>query len=214
MDRSRTKLRKRRIRLKITLLTIFFIFLSFSAFFFVYHHNQLSTYSSKITRYFSSLTTWIFEHKNYLREDVVKVKQFALGKDEMEPIHFEFYTSLPAMQIALSQSIKQAQPIKQATPAIFSVHPEEMAKEFSNRARSQYIIQLGLFKNPSRASLYRDHLSLKGLPTRIVKMAREKQQTFRVQVGPFFNKVQVNKQVRQLRAKGVNGFVLKAKDFS
>jgi hypothetical protein len=61
--------------------------------------------------YFSKATLWITQHKKNLQHNLVKVKHMADNKSESEPeIKFEFYTTLPDMQVPLPTQLSQAEP--------------------------------------------------------------------------------------------------------
>ena len=100
MDRLRAKLTKRRIRFKTMLLSIFSLFLFFIGFFLLYREDQQRIDSSKIKYSLSSLMTML-AGKQYLHHNVKKESPFIRNKNEEEPVHFEFYTSLPTMQVAV-----------------------------------------------------------------------------------------------------------------
>jgi|GEM_PF-3083606 hypothetical protein len=67
---------------------------------------------------FSLLANWFSERKNHLQQGMTKVKQLTVNKKaEPEPIHFEFYTTLPNMQVKPSvPPVEDSKRIAKATP--------------------------------------------------------------------------------------------------
>lgn len=75
---------------------------------------------------------WVSASRHHLHQDLVKVKQLAAKKKEgPPPIHFEFYTALPNMQVgnALSVSKKPAPAPVIKKPVIVSAN--ELEQELS-----------------------------------------------------------------------------------
>jgi cell division protein FtsN len=68
----------------------------------VYQYKNHTLTTSVITTYANRFKTWIAEHRHHLQQGLVKVKQLATTKPEDQPIHFEFYTALPKMQVTVS----------------------------------------------------------------------------------------------------------------
>jgi hypothetical protein len=64
----------------------------------VYQYRK--EHSTIVSTYFASLTNWFAERKNHLHQGMGKTKQLSEAKEaQPEQIHFEFYTTLPNMQI-------------------------------------------------------------------------------------------------------------------
>lgn len=71
-----------------------------------YQYKKILTSDSVIATNFAKISTWIAAHKTHLHDGLAKVKQIASNKDaEDEPIHFEFYTALPNMQVKVNTPI-------------------------------------------------------------------------------------------------------------
>lgn len=63
------------------------------------YHKNPKNYPA-ILASITKMTNWVSERKNHLHKNIVKVKQLATSKNpEDVPIHFEFYSALPKMQM-------------------------------------------------------------------------------------------------------------------
>lgn len=75
---------------------------------FGYQYQSLSAQGThKMTAYVAQMQQWMTERKTRLHDKVDSVKKIVTHKlDPNPPIHFEFYTALPHMQIKLSDASK------------------------------------------------------------------------------------------------------------
>ncbi|MFZ2315193.1 MAG: hypothetical protein WAW86_06000 [Gammaproteobacteria bacterium] len=75
---------------------------------------------------------WVNASRHHLHQDIAKVKELAAKQKEgPPPIHFEFYTALPKMQVgsALPVSKPQPAPVAKIKPVIVSAN--ELEQELS-----------------------------------------------------------------------------------
>jgi hypothetical protein len=74
--------------------------------FFAYQHKEQSRYYPMLTAYVAQFSSWTKERKQHLQASLVKVKDMALIKKNAEQdIHFEFYTTLPNMQMSVADVV-------------------------------------------------------------------------------------------------------------
>ena len=112
-----------------------------------------------VSSYFSRMKTWVSERKTHINQGLVKVKRLAANKNAPPPeIHFEFYTTLPKMQVKLSDlnttderssapKIQQAS-ILPAPAASAVISASDIEKELSAQLTPpSYVVQLGIFSS-------------------------------------------------------------------
>lgn len=77
---------------------------------FIYQQRQTEGRWAAFTAYVGGLKSWVAERRQRIQTEVAEVKAIAEAKDEASPkVHFEFYTSLPNMQM-VAASAAPAQP--------------------------------------------------------------------------------------------------------
>jgi cell division protein FtsN len=180
-----------------------------------------------VSSYVEQMKSWVAERKNHLNKNLEKVKQVAVRKSEpAPPIHFEFYTALPNMQVPLPEMEKNENPIvataNSGLPATISQIKKTATNISSNtifdadrlqRAlkeelqHDQYIIQLGVFKNASAAERYKSSLIASGLIVKVVNMTLGGKHAFCVQLGPYENKDEAKLVQHRLRQKNISGIL-------
>lgn len=129
------------------------------------------------------------------------------------PIHFEFYSSLPSMshpEVALPAklsiaAVPQTQNVKLVVYPLKNriVNPDELAAAISH-TEATYILQLGIFQYANSAERYRQSLNKEAIDAVVVKINFAKNTHYRVQLGPFANKDQVNLLQKKLQKKGIH----------
>ncbi len=115
-------------------------FCAFITFNLVKKHWQMPTY---ISAYITRFNTWIAERKHHLNP-VAKVKQIAMDKTNApEPIHFEFYTALPNMQVGMPNSVSHSNVVdnektngKKAVNAAPFISAEQLEKDFAREIKT------------------------------------------------------------------------------
>lgn len=170
------------------------------------------------------LVTWVTQVKLFLGHKKTRTSLLAKSppvpqlKQEPE-IRFNFYTELPNMQVTLPETeqipSKQALTTKQdllaAATKAESLFPAKELKKNKNSAEdaSQYILQIGVFKNETAAGQVRVSLLLAGFEADIVKVTDGNQTVYRIQKGPYATLAQVKEVQKQLQSKGMTGLVKK-----
>jgi cell division protein FtsN len=223
MDFKRKKLaesRQGKNHLRWLLVTLIIIGAGAGFFVYQYKHEQ-----SLFAPYFMQMREWIAEHKPHLQnklvvKPVVKNKQQAANAHEEPEIHFEFYNTLPTMQVNVAAAIadnRNSNEKNKPTPASIPpahaktapaniVSAADLEQELSKHIlQNTYVLQLGLFRSQSAAIHYRDTVDTDGLQADIVRTADNKY--FRVQLGPFANKIDAKLAQLRLQKKGVNTLV-------
>jgi len=121
------------------------------------------------------------------------------AQENDEEIHFDFYTELPRLQMALSSpaGIKEQATWLKNTPSS------------SLPLTSHYILQMGVFKNLAAADRMRLSLLLSGFDANIVKIKQGEQIIYQLQQGPYAELTQAKAIQDQLEAKGMNSIVKK-----
>lgn len=72
--------------------------------FYLHHYKKISIGHSGMSASFSKFKNWVTERKHHINTHVANVKQLVANNNTEQPIHFEFYTALPKMQIKPSDT--------------------------------------------------------------------------------------------------------------
>lgn len=180
-----------------------------------------------LASFYSQARVWLVERKANLQhglaKKIEKPKTPLVSKHDAEPpIHFEFYSALPNMQVSVpSMAVENDSPSQPvinktandiaksyaATPTLASIsNADELAQEVSTHIKQiTYFVQLGLFRNKALAEHYRKTFSHEGLGA--IKTSAVDKNFYRVQLGPFITKEQAKQIQQQLRKKGINAIV-------
>lgn len=221
--------KKSRVKSRMTMrwywLASFLIVLTGAAFLYVDQRKQNPLVPIK--SYVAYLENWMAERKNHINQNLEKVKRVAVNDENAPPIHFEFYTALPNMQVKVSEPkedvkekivIAENKPVATkplpeknvvATSAIFDDSKLQHAIE-QELNHPRYMIQLGVFKSASSAHQYRASLNKSGLTAEVVKATLSGHKAFSVQLGPYLNKAQAKLMLRQLQQKNINAILREA----
>ncbi|MBV9575046.1 MAG: SPOR domain-containing protein [Gammaproteobacteria bacterium] len=207
------------------LLSVALIIMSISGGFFFYFHVP-----AFLAPLYAQMNDWIAKHKTHLQnglaKKVEKVKAKLANRSEGEqPIHFEFYSTLPTMQVSVP-SMSDAEPKSKVvavanktsdeiitsslpvTAPASIVNADELEQEVSDHLKQiNYFVQLGLFHNKIAAENYRKTLADEGFETVVIKTSVVDKQFYRVQLGPFANKEQAKQTQELLKKKGVNAIL-------
>jgi cell division septation protein DedD len=96
---------------------------------FLYQYRTQSGVSTAVASCIGRFKTWVAERKNHIQQGMVKIKKIAANKENDQDIHFEFYTTLPNMQVNVAEltsagnhdsntsASAKSQPVKPATIA-------------------------------------------------------------------------------------------------
>jgi cell division septation protein DedD len=130
------------------------------------------------------------------------------------PIHFDFYTELPSMQVTLpvtqNEVNKAAPPPIPAAVVSTPASPPSPKREKSDNtppAAEHYIVQVGAYKNDSTASEVRISILLAGFDAKVVKTIKNNQMIYRIQQGPYSNLAEAKNAQKNLQAKGFDGII-------
>jgi cell division protein FtsN len=193
------------------------IFLAISVVYYHYH-----THPEKyplVAHLKSKVSDWLAERKQHIQvkldKNLAKAKQIAKRVDPEQPVHFEFYSVLPSMQITASQPVATQEAKKPAAknPLADSqlfLNQAELDKDFAESSKHQtYVIQVGLYSNAAGAEKIRRVLTEQGFEADVVKSYAGERAMYRVQLGPYEDKEQVQQAERQLQERKVTGIVKK-----
>ncbi|OGT37332.1 MAG: hypothetical protein A3F12_06130 [Gammaproteobacteria bacterium RIFCSPHIGHO2_12_FULL_38_14] len=187
---GKTKKRHRKSRVRVVIyFGVILIILSV-----IYFINPFSS--------FSRMMTWTKTRESRLHQKFLSVKKLVLPEStKVADIRFEFYTALPALEIATSNNVLRKE-IK--NPSSFLSNPDEMMKTYVRKMPEKgYIIQVGVFKDILKAKMYRAYLSKQGFHAVIAKVHNTAHQLYRVQIGPFLSEADVKKTRQRLQGKGI-----------
>lgn len=172
------------------------------------------------------LKTWVNAHKDHLNQKFVSStpRSTPTTPDE-EPIHFKFYTTLPNMQVKVSEQIVGGgnKPLNKPERNLVSdqrlnakknivpiVDVQELERELSDRIKqNSYIIQLGIFRTQHAAQKSQQTLIKRGLDAKMIVIGSGEKTLYKVQLGPYANKSQAKLAQQKLERKGVKGLISK-----
>lgn len=209
---------RKKQRARIEFLIFPFIIILFLAGFVFYVHK-----TSQITKdeSFFSRVKLLFTHSATNKSPHVSKTKINSDNSVPASVHFDFYNQLPAMQVTISNttdnqatppppasSVKKPNahtPMVTTTSTPATIHDPEAPVSLPPVPVSQYIIQLGVFKDSASASQSRISLLLAGSEATIVKMKTAEGEIYRVQRGPFMSQAEAKKIQKQLQKKGIEG---------
>lgn len=119
------------------------------------------------------------------------------GKVEPPPPKFEFYTILPEMEVAVPD---------------LPPPPEDPTAPSESADIGQYALQVGSFKNASDADRLKATLILEGVPTTVNTVQVDTQTWYRVRVGPFETRQEMDDARSRLAELGHAGLMTKLRD--
>lgn len=156
----------------------------------------------------SGFQAWLAKHHENLNEQMLKVKQMAANK-EPPAIHFEFYDELSNLQVANPKpeivTLSTAAPLPQA---IAVVDAKQFEAEFSKQIKANnFIVQVAMFKNLQSAQKLSKDLLSSGLSAKVITLGSAEKPLYRVQLGPFEDKMQAALSQKQLQKKGLNSIL-------
>jgi len=176
-----------------------------------------------------ALKAWVMEHTNHAHQQIAQIKKIVAKPDTPPEIHFEFYTALPKMQVAVDStpaqssvtsspkllvtnkpSVKVAtlKPVSKPLVAKPFMSPDDLAKEFSKHIQSYaYNLQLGLFKSNALASDFSSKLVQKGFNTKVFKISLGQKTWYRVQTATITNKDEAKQLQQKLQRQGINAIL-------
>lgn len=195
-----------------------------------HHPERLAQFSEQV----SGFRHWFVDRKARLQTGLDKkltdIKTLSAKKTEDEEVHFEFYTALPAMQMSVAEANLETKapasagvvtddkkkpaatlsPMKSLAAKSLFLDPAELEQDFAKRFTQQtYVIQLGVFSTAAAAEAFKEKLSSERYSAAVVKAYVGERHVYRVQLGPFASKDQVETAQHDLRKKGIDGIVRK-----
>lgn len=197
----------------------------------VYHYKTAGWDFSALSESVGRVKNWIAAHKNKPHDPRPKVSNKLVAE---QPLHFEFYTALPTMQLATPETPSiEAKPeavVVKAPPKIISkvepknviittntaiVTADEIERELSKHlqaapaGKEEFAVQVGVFKSIVAAKHYQETVSQAGFKSSVATLVAGKKNLYRVQLGPFGEKNKATLLKHELAAKGINGVIYK-----
>ena len=137
---------------------------------------------------------------------------------------FEFYDVLPERGVKLQtnsppnivplrENKAKPQPVK--TPVKAQSSPNKISQRSSNEKKSGglflYQLQVGAFKDLSKADTMKAQLALLGIESNIQMIDSQGQKIYKVRVGPSTNEQQIRRIQQQLKKNNISSFIQKLK---
>lgn len=156
------------------------------------------------------------EGDNQTTSDQVQKKQASQKKKETQkakPKHqFDFYTVLPDREMKVN-NVSNDKPRRKATQQTAKTEApktETTAVKNKNPAViSLYQLQVGAFKELTKADAMKARLAFIGVESNIQVIQSNGQKMYRVRVGPSTDEQKINAIKKQLKAQNINTFVQK-----
>ncbi len=139
------------------------------------------------------------------------------SKQQKPPKHeFDFYTVLPDREVEIIEveqrkPVKKVSPVQQKPPSITQKNPEKkpIAQARPLQSTSLYQLQVGAFKELSKADAMKARLAFLGVESNIQVIQNNGQKLYRVRVGPSTDNKKMQRIKSQLKAKNINTFMQK-----
>lgn len=142
-------------------------------------------------------------------------------KDAVEPT-YEFYTLLPEMEIEVTQKPPEPaiekKPVEEAiekTPEdlLTEALAKEAAESLAEMDPTQYMLQVGSFREVDVADRYRAKLALLGVESKIQKVTIDNKSTWhRVLVGPVTGRVKADSLQSRLKVESIDSLLVRVKE--
>ncbi len=115
------------------------------------------------------------------------------GKTPPPPPKFEFYTILPEMEVAVPEQ---------------TVSPPNGTEPGSTQQKSQYVLQVGSFRDPNDADRLRAGLLLEDFTATTQTVTIDQETWYRVRVGPFDSRRKMDATRARLSDRGYRSMML------
>ncbi len=128
---------------------------------------------------------------------------------------FDFYTVLPDRKVTQSERSKVVDNKPKVAVKSQTVHvqPEKVISSKQSKQKTTpyflYQLQVGAFKELSKADAMKARLAFIGVESNIQVMQNKGQKMYRVRVGPSTDEKKINTIKKQLKAQNINTFVQK-----
>ncbi len=132
------------------------------------------------------------------------------NKPQQPPKHeFDFYTVLPDREVEIVE-VEQRKAVKKAAP-VQNKKPEKKSSDQvkTPQSTSLYQLQVGAFKELSKADAMKARLAFLGVESNIQVIQNNGQKLYRVRVGPSTDDKKMQQIKNQLKAKNINTFMQK-----
>ncbi len=137
------------------------------------------------------------------------VKKTKTGKS-LPPKHkFDFYTVLPDREIEIIDVEEQQTQRNVTPPSATKQQPKAVEKKLAPQTPGLYQLQVGAFKELSKADAMKARLAFIGVESNIQVIQRNGQKMYRVRVGPSTDSQKINRIKNQLKAQNIKTFVQK-----
>lgn len=147
------------------------------------------------------IATKVAESKQNISKPIVASKAKSSAP---EPLHFEFYNMLPNSNASVAA-------VTTESPSIFN--HDNLEREFAKTVeKTSYVIQTGIYSNATSADKTRESLVEEGLAVKVVKAYIDERLVYRIQVGPYQEKDQINEAQSKLAARGIHGVLRKTEE--
>jgi cell division protein FtsN len=199
---------------------------------YLYVHKDSLQQKLALSGYFARVKAYFHERKR-IQHDEDQVLAANRLEPIPKPVHFEFYTTLPDMHVSPDSKPdhEEISPQKKMQPAtaveeviakevppvpvsrstnapLFDENElqKQITHEMTHTAAASYVLQLGVFRSQESAEKFSQQLATSGLPT-VIKALPENNR-YRVQIGPFANKVKVKTMQQKLQKQGIASILL------
>lgn len=163
--------------------------------------------------HYAKIKQWLAKHQLH-NEAGKQPKSQDINDDQ--PVHFEFYTTLPNQRVKQLESkiknnftaLANANLRKESSNSklVASLSPNELEQLLKEKL---YVVQLGIFANSNSAERYQKKLAQTGLKTIMIKLNSNKKTMYRIQLGPFANLNEAKSLQKKLQKKGITTLIRK-----
>lgn len=122
---------------------------------------------------------------------------------------FDFYTVLPDRKVEIIDVEEQETQRKLTSPSQVDQQPKAVEKKSVPQTSGLYQLQVGAFKELSKADAMKARLAFLGVESNIQVIQRNGQKMYRVRVGPSTDSQKINRIKNQLKAQNIKTFVQK-----
>ncbi len=203
----------------------------------IYQYKTAGWDFSALSASLARVKIWVNDHKT--KPHMEARAKLTKPSSAEPPLHFEFYTALPNMQLAVAETAPDAPSVKTEIkvrmqepkpvaklpiaskanlikPTTAIVTADELERELSGHIKlaahalkEQFAIQVGVFRSIEAAKHYQETLRKTGFKTAVAPLGSDKKNLYRVQLGPYADKSQANLSWHQLEAQGIKGVIYK-----
>ncbi|MCY4426350.1 MAG: SPOR domain-containing protein [Halieaceae bacterium] len=156
---------------------------------------------------------WLASQQPEVEETMERVAEATLGPAERPKPRFDFYTLLPEQNLevvdAAPGSVQASARKTEAQPA--PARQELALPSPAGQEAGRYLLQAGSFRQAGDADSRRGELILLGLTARVEEFTTDSGRWFRVYVGPFESRSQLNRAQSLTTQSGIDTLILEKK---